>query len=75
MGLLDMIIGWFWIFGYFGYLDIGILDRIIGYYIWMVFFHPNSDVARSPQGRSSQGCFFVLFYVILSKKVINGQKK
>ena len=33
------------------------LDRIIGWDYWMVFFHPNSDGTRGPQGHSSQGRF------------------
>ena len=53
-----MVIGWY---------------RIIGWDYWISyldgFFHPNSDVARGPQGHSSQGRFF-FFYVILSKMVI-----
>ena len=53
---------------------IGILDRIIGYYIWMVFFHPNSDVSR-PAGAFLAGTFLFFCYVIFLKIVIHGKKK
>ena len=53
------------------------MDGIIGYYIWMVFFLPNSEGTRGPQGHSSQGRFFFLRHIPQnghkwSKKVISG---
>ena len=46
------------------------MDGSIGLDYWMVFFLPNSDVARGPQGHSSQGRFFFLLRHILK----NGHK-
>ena len=52
----------------------GLLDMIFGWFL----FSPNSDVARGPQGHSSQGRFCFLLRHILqnghkwSKKVIYG---
>ena len=78
IGILDRIIrydNWMDWIGLDWMGDIGILDGIIGLDYWMVFFLPNSEGTRGPQGHSSQGRFFCCFYVILSKIVINGQQK
>ena len=55
-------------------LWMGLLDGIIGLDYWVVFFLPNSEGTRGPQGHSSQGRFFFFVYVIFSKMTIFGQK-
>ena len=76
---MDIIFGWFWeIIGcYIGDFWVGLLDGIIGLDYWMVFFLPNSEGTRGPQGHSSQGRFSFLRHIFQnrhkwSKKVISG---
>ena len=64
--------------GYYIWNLIGILDRIIGLDYWMVFFYPNSDVAR-PAGAFLAGFFVFVFLRHIpqnghnwSKNVISG---
>ena len=69
-----MIIGLDWM----GWDGIGLdwigWDGIIGYCIWMVFFHPNSDVSR-PAGAFLAGAFLFFFLRHILKMVINCQQK